>query len=81
MITAKVFGRTLVSKKEKTGTIMELPPYHKPKRALLFKTTIVRAKDIFLRAFRVIFVITVIFFCLTYTPDGDTAENFAPNPP
>ncbi|MDR2435022.1 MAG: hypothetical protein LBD47_10710 [Treponema sp.] len=32
--------------------IMELPPYHKPKWALLFKTTMLRAKDIFLRAFR-----------------------------
>jgi ferrous iron transport protein B len=54
---------------------MELPPYHKAKWGLLFKTTIVRAKDIFLRAFRVIFVITVIFFCLTWTADGNVENS------
>jgi ferrous iron transport protein B len=75
MITAKVFGRSLVPEKERTGMIMELPPYHKPKWALLFKTTLLRAKDIFLRAFRVIFVITIIFFCLTWTADGNVENS------
>jgi ferrous iron transport protein B len=75
MITAKVFGRTLVPEKDRTGMIMELPPYHKPKWALLLKTTALRAKDIFLRAFRVIFVITVLFFCLTYTPNGNVENS------
>jgi ferrous iron transport protein B len=75
MVTARVFGKTLVSEKEKTGMIMELPPYHKPKWALLFKTTLLRAKGIFLRAFRVIFVITIIFFCLTWTADGNVENS------
>jgi ferrous iron transport protein B len=75
MITAKVFGKQLVSEKERSGMIMELPPYHKPKWGLLFKTTIVRAKDIFLRAFRVIFVITILFFCLTYSTDGNVENS------
>jgi ferrous iron transport protein B len=75
MITAKVFGKTLVSEKDRTGMIMELPPYHKPKWTLLFKTTILRAKDIFFRAFRVIFVITVVFFCLTWTADGNVENS------
>jgi ferrous iron transport protein B len=75
MITAKVFGKTLVNEKDRTGMIMELPPYHKPKWGLLFKTTILRAKDIFLRAFRVIFVITVLFFCLTWTADGNVENS------
>ena len=57
MITAKVFGRSLVPEKKRTGMIMELPPYHKAKWGLLFKTTIARAKDIFFRAFRVIFIL------------------------
>jgi ferrous iron transport protein B len=73
-VTAKVFGHRLVEK-ERSGMIMELPPYHKPKWALLFKTMIVQAKDIFLRAFRVIFVITIIFFCLTYTADGNVENS------
>jgi ferrous iron transport protein B len=54
---------------------MELPPYHKPKWALLFKTTLHRAKGIFLRAFRVIFVITILFFCLTWTADGNVENS------
>jgi ferrous iron transport protein B len=75
MLTAKIFGRSLVPEKDRTGMIMELPPYHKPKWGLLFKTTILRAADIFLRAFRVIFVVTVIFFCLTWTVDGNVANS------
>jgi ferrous iron transport protein B len=75
MITAKIFGRSLVPEKERSGMIMELPPYHKAKWGLLFKTTIIRAKDIFLRAFRVIFVITVVFFCLTWTADGNVENS------
>jgi ferrous iron transport protein B len=75
MVTAKVFGKRLVPEQERTGMIMELPPYHKAKWGLLFKTTILRAKDIFLRAFRVIFVITVIFFCLTWTVDGNVENS------
>jgi ferrous iron transport protein B len=75
MITAKVFGRRLVSEKERTGMIMELPSYHKPKWGMLFKVTALRSKDIFLRAFRVIFVITILFFCLTYTADGNVENS------
>ncbi|MDR1533112.1 MAG: ferrous iron transport protein B [Clostridiales bacterium] len=74
MITAKVFGRSLVPEKERIGMIMELPPYHKPKWGLIFKAMLLRSKDIFLRAYKVVFVITVLFFCLTWTADGN-AEN------
>jgi ferrous iron transport protein B len=75
MIAARVFGRSLVPEKERTGLIMELPPYHKPKWGLLFKTTMARAANIFLRAFQVIFVVTIIFFCLTWTADGDVENS------
>jgi ferrous iron transport protein B len=75
MVTAKVFRNRLVPEHERTGMIMELPPYHKAKWGLLFKTTILRSKDIFLRAFRVIFVITIIFFCLTWTSDGNVENS------
>jgi ferrous iron transport protein B len=75
MITAKVFGRQLAPEKDRTGMIMELPPYHKPKWGMLFKITALRAADIFWRAFKVIFVVTVVFFCLTYTADGNVANS------
>jgi ferrous iron transport protein B len=75
MITAKVFGRSLVPEAERTGMIMELPPYHKPKWGLLFKTMFLRSADIFLRAYKVVFVITVVFFCLTWTADGNVENS------
>jgi ferrous iron transport protein B len=74
-VTAKVFGKRLINEKERSGMIMELPPYHKPKWGLLFKTMLLRAADIFLRAFKVIFVVTVLFFCLTYTADGNVENS------
>jgi ferrous iron transport protein B len=74
-ITAKVFRNRLINEKERSGMIMELPPYHKPKWGLLFKTMLLRAADIFLRAFKVIFVVTVLFFCLTYTSDGNVENS------
>ncbi|MDR1623041.1 MAG: ferrous iron transporter B [Synergistaceae bacterium] len=75
MITAKVFGRSLVPEEGRTGMIMELPPYHKPKWGLLFKTMLLRSTDIFLRAYKVVFIITIVFFCLTWTADGNVENS------
>lgn len=69
-IAAKVFGRKLVSEEERTGMIMELPPYHKPKWRNLLRSVFVRTKDILLRALRVILLVSVIFWLLTYSSDG-----------
>jgi ferrous iron transport protein B len=60
---------------ERTGMIMELPPYHKPKWGLLFKTMFLRSADIFIWAYRVVFVITIVFFCLTWTADGNVENS------
>ena len=42
MITAKIFGRKLSPVEDRTGLIMELPPYHKPRWGSLLRTTVVR---------------------------------------
>jgi ferrous iron transport protein B len=74
-VTARVFGAKLVPPSERTGMIMEMPPYHKPKWGNLLRATTARAGSIFIRAFKVIFVVTTVFFCLTYTIDGNVVNS------
>lgn len=45
---------------------MELPPYHKPKWGCIIKTTLMKAWDIFSRAFRVILLVSIVFYLLSY---------------
>lgn len=72
-ITAKVFGPKLLREEDRTGLIMELPPYHKPKWGALFRSVFVRTGDILKRAMKVIFVVSLVFWLLTYT-STDTPE-------
>ena len=65
-IVSKVFGNSLSPKAERVGLIMELPPYHKPDFRNIFYVTFQRTLDIFLRAFRVISLVSIVFFALTY---------------
>lgn len=70
-ITAKIFGPKLVKEEERTGLIMELPPYHKPKWGALFRSIFARTGDILWRAVKVIFAVSLIFWLLTYTSTGN----------
>ena len=65
-VVYKVFGSSLSPKEERVGLIMELPPYHKPDFRNILYVTFERTLDIFLRALRVISVVSVVFFVLTY---------------
>lgn len=71
MITAKIFGRKLSPVEDCTGLIMELPPYHKPRWGSLLRTTVVRAWDVFKKAFVVVVVVAAVFWALTYSGSGD----------
>ncbi len=70
-ITAKLFGRSLVKEEDRCGMIMELPPYHKPKWGALFRYVFGRTKDTFIRALKVVVVVALAFWLLSYTPTGD----------
>ena len=48
------------------GLIMELPPYHKPDLRNILYVAFQRTLDIFLRALRVITLVSIAFFVLTY---------------
>lgn len=74
-ITAKVFGRKLSPVEERTGLIMELPPYHKPRWRNLLRTTVLRMWDVFKKAFVVVVVVSAIFWVLTYSSDGSAMNS------
>lgn len=73
-IVYQVFGNSLAPKEERVGLIMELPPYHKPAFRNILYVTFQRTLDIFLRALRVISLVSIVFFVLTYG-FGGSAEN------
>jgi ferrous iron transport protein B len=68
---ARIFGGSLVKESERTGLIMELPPYHKPKWGSLFRFVSVRMGDMLKRALVFIVSISVLFRMLAYTADGN----------
>lgn len=69
-ITARIFGPKLAPAEERTGMIMEMPPYHKPRWGHLIRHTLNHAWDIFKRAICVIFLVALVFWILSYTTDG-----------
>ena len=74
-VTAYFFRGKLAPKEQRVGMIMEMPPYHKPRWGFLLRTTFSRTKDIFLRALRVIFIVSLVFWCLAYSKDGDVTNS------
>lgn len=75
IVTAKVFGRKLSPVEDRTSLIMELPPYHKPRWGNLLRNTLVRAWDVFKKAFVVVVVVTSIFRGLSHSASGDLSES------
>lgn len=74
-ITAKIFGNKLAPKENRVGMIMELPPYHKPKWGHIFRTTLSKGVDIFWRAIKVITVVSVVFWFLSFTSTGNVEDS------
>ncbi len=70
-LTAKIFGRSLVKSEDRCGMIMELPPYHKPKWGALFRYVFGRTKETFVRALKVVLLVALVFWLLSYTSSGD----------
>ena len=49
---------------------MELPPYHKPRWGNLFRYVFSRMGEVLKRAIKIITCVSIIFWALSYTPDG-----------
>lgn len=74
-LTAKIFGKALVKPSERCGMIMELPPYHKPKWGSLFRFVFGRTKDTFFRSFKVVLIVALVFWLLSFTTTGDATNS------
>ena len=74
-LTAHVYGRRFLSEADRTGLIMELPPYHKPHWAALIKTSLIRTWEAFKRAIGIVTVISVILCLLSYSSSGDAGNS------
>lgn len=70
-IVYKIYGRSLSPENERVGLIMELPPYHKANFKNIIFVTFRSTIDIFLRALRVISIVSVVFFVLVYGFGGN----------
>ena len=64
-LASKIFAKQLIRVEESQGMVMELPPYHKPKWRCIIRTTLNKAKDIFCRAFKVILLVSFVFYLLS----------------
>lgn len=73
VIVAKVFGGKLNPVEGRTGLVMEMPPYHKPKVKQLLVMALRRAWNIFKRAIRVVFLVAFVFWLLSYSPSGEAS--------
>ena len=74
MVTSKLYGKRFLSESDRTGLIMELPPYHKPHWGALLKNALLRMRDAFGRAIGIVTVISVVLCLLSYSSTGN-AEN------
>lgn len=70
-----LFGRKLAPKGTRVGLIMELPPYHKPNLRYVLATTFSKTADIFLRALKVITLVSVVFFLLSCSSTGSASDS------
>lgn len=71
MLTAAIFSRSLNRPEDRTGLIMELPPYHVPNWKTFFRNVWLRISGIFRKAVKVIVGVTIVFWLLSYTQDGN----------
>ena len=56
-----IFGKQLVDDTQSHGLVMELPPYHKSKWRHILRSSLMKAWDIFWRAFTVIYAVSIAF--------------------
>ncbi len=70
-LTARVFGKRFLTESDRTGLIMELPPYHKARWGSLFRSSVGKMAAAFKRAIHIVTVVLVIMWALSYTADGN----------
>ncbi len=74
-IVSKFFGKTLSPEETRSGMIMELPPYHKAHWKHILKEALLKALDIFTRAFRTVSFISLFFWIFSYSFNGNVESS------
>ena len=74
-LSSKLFGNKLMPVNERVGMIMELPPYHKPHWKILMKTVGRNVWAIFKKAIAVIWLVSLIFWLVSYSKDGNVEHS------
>ena len=72
-LASRVFASKLVDQAESHGLVMELPPYHKPKWGHIIRSSLMKAVDIFSRAFKMIYLVSIVFYLLSYPWGGNVS--------
>ena len=72
-LASRVFASKLVDQAESHGLVMELPPYHKPKWGHIIRSSLMKAVDIFWRAFKMIYLMSFVFYLLSYPWGGNVS--------
>ena len=73
MLVSLIFGKKLSPVEQRTGIVMELPPYHKPRWGHIIRTTLIKGVDVFKRALSTVLVVSIIFYVLSYAWNGKTS--------
>lgn len=66
----KVFGPRFVEDGQRSGMVMELPPYHKPHMGNIVRNACLKSWQMFKRAIKVVAMFAFIIWALTYTSTG-----------
>ena len=74
-VVSRVFGRSLVPEKSRSGMLMELPPYHRPHWKHIFREALLKSWDIFKRALRTVTLISLLFWAFSYSGSGNVADS------
>ena len=69
-VIGKIFGPRLVDEGERAGMVMELPPYHRPHLRNVARGAVLKSRQMFVRAIRVVAIFAFAIWALTYTATG-----------
>lgn len=70
-LVSAIFGKKLSPVEQRTGIVMELPPYHKPRWGHIFRTTFIKGVDVFKRALSTVLIVSILFYILSYSWNGE----------
>ena len=71
IVVSKLFSKKLAPAEKRSGMIMELPPYHKAHWKHIIKEAFFKAWDIFKRALGTVTLVSVLFYILSFSVDGN----------